>query len=82
MTIFSFKSPSISQWAIDQYIADTHQEKKNQQVYCLYRINPLCFWRWKNYLVNAVHFEYMEWNTIEKNMQKNDINAQSEKYIF
>lgn len=57
---FSFKSPSISQWAIDRYIADTHPEKKNQKIYRLYRINPLCFSRWKNYLVNSINFEYMD----------------------
>lgn len=67
MTIFSFKSPSISQWAIDQYIADTHQEKKNQQVYRLYRINPLCFWQWSHYLITSRDFDYKSWKEIESN---------------
>jgi len=64
---FSFKSPTISQWAIDRYIEDTHPEKKNQKIYRLYRINPLCFWRWSHYLITSKDFDYKSWKEIEPN---------------
>ena len=76
---FSFKSPGFSTFGFENFIKNTSPAQENRKLYRLYKINPLCFWRWKNYLVNAVHFEYMDWNTIEKNRQKRTINAQSEK---
>ena len=64
---FGFKASPISQWLIDRYIAEFHPEKKNQQVYRLYRINPLCFWRWSHYLITSRDYEYKSWKEIESN---------------
>jgi hypothetical protein len=65
--IFDFKFSPISQRLIDRYIAEFHPDKKNQQVYRLYRINPLCFWRWSHYLITSRDYEYRSWKEIEPN---------------
>ncbi|UIR57862.1 hypothetical protein LZQ00_08585 [Sphingobacterium sp. SRCM116780] len=67
---FSFKSPGFSTFSFEHFIKETSPAKENQKLYRLYKINPLCFWRWKNYIVNGVHFDYMDWEVIDKNMQK------------
>ncbi len=64
---FDFKSTPISQRYIDRYIAEFRPEKKNQQVYRLYHINPLCFWRWSQYLITSKDYDYKSWNEIEPN---------------
>lgn len=67
---FSFKSSGFSTFGFNEFIKETSPAKENRQLYRLYKINPLCFWRWKNYLVNSIHFEYMDWNSIEQNIQE------------
>ncbi len=64
---FSFKSLSIKQLYIDRYIAEVHPEKKNQKIYRLYYINPLCFWRWSHYLITSRDYDYKSWKEIEPN---------------
>lgn len=39
---------------------------KAQQIYRLYKINWLCFWRWQYYIVSSSKFEYKDWKEIEK----------------
>jgi len=65
--IFDFKFSPISQRLIDRYITEFHPDKKNQQVYRLYRINPLCLWRWSHYLITSRDYEYRSWKEIEPN---------------
>lgn len=60
-----------------QFIKETSPAKENQKLYRLYKINPLCFWRWNNYLKNSIHFEYKDWENIEKNRQKKGIDTNS-----
>ncbi|UXD70231.1 hypothetical protein MUK51_02850 [Sphingobacterium faecium] len=64
---FGFKSSPIDQWYIDQYITKVHPEKKNQKIYRLYKINPLCFWRWSYYLLISADYQYKSWKEIEPN---------------
>lgn len=67
MTPSVLKSPAISQWTTDQYIAGTHIKKKNLLVYRLYKINPLCFWRWSHYLITSRDCDYKSCKEIEPN---------------
>ncbi|MBB2950657.1 hypothetical protein [Sphingobacterium sp. JUb56] len=67
---FSFKSPGFSTFGFNEFIKETSPAKENRKLYRLYKINPLCLWRWKNYLVNSIHFEYMDWKVFERNMKK------------
>lgn len=64
---FGFKSTPISLKSIDRYIEEFRPEKRNQKVYRLYRINPLCFWRWSHYLLTSIDFDYKSWREIEPN---------------
>ncbi|QQD12684.1 hypothetical protein [Sphingobacterium sp. UDSM-2020] len=57
---FSFKSPGFSTFGFNEFIKRTEPAKENRKLYRLYKINPLCFWRWKNYLVNSIHFKYKD----------------------
>jgi len=41
-------------------------DPKVQQIYRLYKINWLCFWRWQLYIVSSLKFEYKNWKEIEK----------------
>ncbi|WP_447768206.1 hypothetical protein [Sphingobacterium faecium] len=72
---FSFKSPAFSTFGFNEFIKETSPAKENRKLYRLYKINPLCFWRWKNYLVNSIHFEYMDRKVFEWNMKKKKINS-------
>ena len=65
--IFDFKFSPISQRLIDRYITEFHPDTKNEQVYRLCRINPLCFWRWSHYLITSRDFDYKSWKEIEPN---------------
>ena len=67
---FHFKSPGFSTFGFEQWIKETAPAVENRKLYRLYKINPLCFWRWSNYIRQSVHFDYMAPDVIEKNMQK------------
>lgn len=67
---FSFKSPGFSTSGFEQFIKNTSPAEENRKLYRLYKINPLCFWRWNNYIQIGVHFDYMDWEVIEKNIVK------------
>lgn len=41
--------------------------ENNMEVFRLYRINPLCFWRWKYYWTISREFRYKSWKEIEQN---------------
>ncbi len=67
---FHFKSPGFETFGFEQWIKRTSPSEENRKLYRLYKINPLCFWRWSNYLRHGVHFDYMNPNVIEINRQK------------
>lgn len=67
---FHFKSPGFSTFGFEQFIKEKSPAKENRKLYRLYKINPLCFWRWSNYLNHGVHFDYMDPKVIERNIQK------------
>ncbi|WP_312336284.1 hypothetical protein [Sphingobacterium sp.] len=72
---FNFKSPGFSDLHFEYWVKMTSPAQENRKLYRLYKINPLCFWRWKNYLVNGMHFDYMDPNIIEKNMETKKVDT-------
>lgn len=62
---FGFKDLFISDWSINRFIEETHPTKENQEIFRLYKINPLCFWRWSYYISISRKFSYKSWNEIE-----------------
>jgi hypothetical protein len=72
---FSFKSPGFSTFGFEQFIKETDPAPENQILYRLYKINPLCFWRWNNYIQNGRHFEYMDREIIKKNMEERGLDT-------
>lgn len=74
---FSFKSPGFSMSPFKRFIEETSPSKENRTLYRLYRINPLCFWRWHRYIINSVHFDYMDWEEIEQ--RRNSSNKEEKK---
>ena len=70
---FSFKSPGFSTFGFKHFIKETTPSAENQELYRLYTINPLCFWRWNNYLRHGIHFDYKEWSIIEENRRQKGV---------
>ncbi|MFD1164496.1 hypothetical protein ACFQ2C_02645 [Sphingobacterium daejeonense] len=64
---FAFKDPYLTYWSINRFIEETHPSNENKQVYRLYKINPVCFWRWSYYISISRNYKYKSWNEIEKN---------------
>jgi hypothetical protein len=60
-------SPWMSKWVTYGFIEATRPQMANMEIFRLYRINPLCFWRWRYYLTVSRHFEYRDWETIKPN---------------
>lgn len=64
---FEFKETSISKYDIIWFIAATKSDNTNKEFYKLYKINPLCFWRWNYYFFIARKFKSKPWSEIEPN---------------
>ncbi len=62
----SFKSPGFSTRGLERFSEQTSPPREDRTLYRLYHINPLCFWRWHKYVVEGRHFDYMDWEEIEK----------------
>ncbi|MEE6126017.1 hypothetical protein V2E39_01310 [Chryseobacterium arthrosphaerae] len=60
-------TPWMSKWVTYGFIYDTKPEMVNMEIFRLYRINPLCFWRWRYYLTVSKNFEYRDWEKIKPN---------------
>jgi len=41
--------------------------EENVEIYRLYRMNPLCFWRWSYYFLVSKKYRYKNWKDIEPN---------------
>ena len=77
---FNFKDPYISNTPIDRFIAETNPAVENKTIYRLYRINPLCFWRWSYYLFTSRDFSYKTWSEIEQKRVPYDPNNMWQKF--
>ena len=60
-----FKDGFLTDRLANNFIEETQPAIENRQIYRLYRINPLCFWRWYYYIFIARNFEYKSWEEIE-----------------
>jgi len=49
----------------DGFISETNPPSRSRIMYRIYRINPLCFWRWYHYFMMSRHFPYMDWEEIK-----------------
>lgn len=60
-------SPWIDEWTVWSFISSTRPAARNMEVFRLYKINPLCFWRWRYYILVSRKFRYKSWKEIEPN---------------
>jgi len=60
-------SPWMDKWTMWFFIEDQRPTAENMEVFRLYRINPLCFWRWRYYITVSRNFRYKNWKDIEPN---------------
>lgn len=40
--------------------------EENIELFRIYRINPLCFWRWSHYILVSKNFRYKNWGEIKE----------------
>lgn len=59
--------PWINEWTLERFVRENSPSENNKKVFRIYRINPLCFWRWRYYYVVSWKFEYRSWDEIEPN---------------
>ncbi|TJZ49427.1 hypothetical protein FAZ15_22280 [Sphingobacterium olei] len=59
--------PWMSAAGVRGFIENTRPTQQNMEVFRLYKINPLCFWRWRYYLMVSIQFNYKSWDEIEPN---------------
>ncbi|GHE45563.1 hypothetical protein [Sphingobacterium griseoflavum] len=57
----------ISQWTVWGFIESQRPTQEHMEVFRLYKINPLCFWRWRYYILVSRKFRYKSWQEIEPN---------------
>jgi hypothetical protein len=60
-------SPWMNKTVAYYFTEDTRPKAANMEIYRLYTINPLCFWRWRYYFTVSRHFTYRNWDEIKKN---------------
>lgn len=63
---FDIKRPWMNEWVVWGFIERTRPEARNMEVFRLYKINPLCFWRWRYYILVSRKFRYKNWERIER----------------
>ncbi|MBL1407342.1 hypothetical protein [Sphingobacterium faecale] len=66
---FNYFSGLIEKEGIEAGIAARTPPPKEgtTEMYRLYRLNPLYFWRWSYYLIVSKDFKYKDWKEIEPN---------------
>lgn len=62
-----FKNPSISHTGLKWFLEEQKPTPNNSELFRIYKINPLCFWRWPHYLFTSVNFKYKSWKKIGPN---------------
>lgn len=63
---FGFKDPTFTGFSFDYYIQEYDPPEEARVLYRIYKINPICFWRWKHYIYTSLKYKYMDWEKIEK----------------
>jgi len=64
---FEFKDSYLTNWSINRFIEETKPSDEDKQVFRLYKINPLCFWRWSYYISISRDYKYKSWDDIGLN---------------
>lgn len=64
---FDWMRPWMNEWVVWGFIEAQRPEARNMEVFRLYKINPLCFWRWRYYILVSRKFKYKSWKEIEPN---------------
>lgn len=59
--------PWVSEWTVKRFISDQHPSDEYKELFRIYRINPLCFWRWRYYWIVSRNFKYRSWDEIVPN---------------
>lgn len=72
---FSFKSPGFSTFGFERFVEEASPSEENRTLYRLYRIDPLCFWRWKKYIIESRHLDHMDWEEIKQRRSANNKDA-------
>lgn len=62
---FGFKDSYFSPNSFDHLVTNGEFTKEQLKMYRLYKINPLCFWRWSFYIFSGSKFKYKDWSEIE-----------------
>ncbi|MFD2594017.1 hypothetical protein [Sphingobacterium griseoflavum] len=57
--------PWMDDWVVQGFIESQRPTQENMEVFRLYKINPLCFWRWRYYILVSRKFRYKSWQEIE-----------------
>lgn len=63
----SFKNGAFTPKRIERFIEETNPQPENRELFRLYRINPLCFWRWSYYFGTSSNFKFKSWEDIKPN---------------
>lgn len=65
--IFSPWPSDKSSLKVQSITLDSTVTSENQQIFRLYKINPLYFWRWRYYISVSRLYPYKSWEEIEPN---------------
>lgn len=64
---FNYFSGLVQKEGYKEAIESKNPTNENTEMYRLYRMNPLYFWRWSYYLIVSKDFKYKNWKEIEPN---------------
>lgn len=65
--VFDILRPWMNEWVVKGFVEDRRPTIQNKEVFRLYKINILCFWRWRYYYAVSKKFKYRSWQQIEPN---------------
>ena len=64
---FDILRPWMNEDVVWRFNENQRPRAENREIFRLYQINPLCFWRWRYYLLVSISFRYKSWKDIEPN---------------
>ncbi|GHE45569.1 hypothetical protein GCM10017764_31010 [Sphingobacterium griseoflavum] len=64
---FDWMRPWMNEWVVRGFMESQRPTQQHMEVFRLYKINPLCFWRWRYYILVSGKFKYKSWQEIEPN---------------
>lgn len=57
----------MDEWVVRGFIEAKRPTQQNMEIFRLYKINPLYFWRWRYYISVSRKFRYKSWEDIKNN---------------